>query len=85
MEVLVMVRVKIEKTQVFKPDRRLPFYPYNHDIVYIYEKKGRNYELKTTLEGKSYFEKITQFLKNQGRKIRGGKNGWKEFRNWEQV
>jgi len=67
-----MVKVKVEKTQVFVPDKELPFYPYSHDIVYIYEKRGREYELKTTLEGKDYFEKVTSFLKEHGKKLRGG-------------
>ena len=79
LEVLGMVKVKVEKTQVFVPDRELPFYPYSHDIVHIYEKVGKEYELKTTLEGKNYFGKVTNFLKEHGKKLRGGKNGWREY------
>jgi len=74
-----MVKVKVEKRQVFMPDRELPFYPYSHDIVYIYEKASKEYELKTTLEGKNYFEKVTSFLKEHGKKPRGGKNDWREY------
>jgi len=74
-----MVKVKVEKTQVFVPDKELSFYPYSHDIVYIYEKVGKEYELKTTLEGKDYFEKVTSFLKEHGKKLRGGKNDWREY------
>jgi len=79
-----MVKVKVEKRQVYKHDKEIHAaysipYLYSHDIVYIYEKKGKNYELKTTLEGKFYFTKITEFLKEHGKKLRGGKNGWREY------
>lgn len=68
-------RVKVVRDKVWDSSKDL----YSHDIVYIYEKNGRSYQLRTVLEGNNCFRKVTGFLKVHGKKLPGGRNFWEEY------
>lgn len=75
------VRICVKKGVWYTPHERARVQVYDRDVVEILQKSLQDgkYREIVKIEGKHLFKEVTDFLKERGRKLPGGQNGWKEY------
>ncbi|MCD6524921.1 MAG: hypothetical protein J7K48_08035 [Thermococcus sp.] len=75
------VRICVKKGVWYTPHERARVQVYDRDVVEILQKSLQDgkYRDVTKADGKNLFKEVTDFLKERGRKLPGGRSGWEEY------